>query len=146
MNYRASEHGKAKRREQAARYRDRCKERRASESSQQSTIPNSPSTGSTTSTIRTTSAPSNSQPTASSSFPSDDPAVLHEGYHKDESREKTGCGRPGCYKRFTPPPRSPLQKFCCSRCRKALRTVVLREQRWLQWLSGEQIRARDGPP
>jgi len=75
----------------------------------------------------------------------DVPDAPREGYHQDASQEKSGCDRPGCYKRFTPPPRSPLQKFCCSSCYQALRAVLLRERRWLQWLRRELAQPRDGP-
>lgn len=118
MNYRASQNGKEKRREQAARYRCKCKQRTVNALSQQSNTQNSQS---------------------------DATAVPREGYHKDESQEKSCCDRPGCYRRFTPPPRSPLQKFCCSSCRNALRAVLTRERRWLQWLALGLARTRDGP-
>jgi len=76
---------------------------------------------------------------------SDDPAGPREGYRKEDAHEKSCCDRPGCYRRFTPPPRSPLQKFCSSRCYRAFRAVVLRERRWRQRLGLGIDRARDGP-
>ena len=42
------------------------------------------------------------------------------------------CNRPGCYERFTPQRRSPLQRFCSAECRGALERVREREQRWKQ--------------
>jgi len=42
----------------------------------------------------------------------------------------TPCRRPGCYELFQPQSRSPLQCFCCSSCRQALRRVRQREARW----------------
>ncbi len=76
---------------------------------------------------------------------SDDPSTLREGYRKEDAHEKSCCDRPGCYRRFTPPPRSPLQKFCSPRCYGAFRAVVLREQRWLERLGVGIYRGRDGP-
>ena len=77
--------------------------------------------------------------------PSDNPSILREGYRKEDAHEKSCCDRPGCYKRFTPPPRSPLQTFCSSRCYGAFRAVVLRERRWLARLGVGINRGRDGP-
>jgi hypothetical protein len=76
---------------------------------------------------------------------SGDPSTRREGYRKEDAHEKSCCDRPGCYKRFTPPPRSPLQKFCSSSCYGAFRAVVLRERRWRERLAVGFCRARDGP-
>jgi len=43
-----------------------------------------------------------------------------------------GCDRPGCYERFAQRRRSPLQRFCCAGCRRALERVRERERRWKQ--------------
>lgn len=118
LKYRGSEHGKENRRRQAARYRIRLNERKAAE---------------------------NLLPTPPQNDPSDDPAEPREGYHKNDAHEKSCCDRPGCYRRFTPPPRSPLQKFCSSSCHNALRTVLRREQRWLERFATGRKRPRDGP-
>jgi len=118
LKYRASDHGKENRRAQAARYRIRLKERKAAESR--------------------LLGPSQNAPT-------DDPTEPREGYRKDDAQEKSCCDRPGCYRRFTPPPRSPLQKFCSSSCHNALRTVLRREQRWLERLATVGKRPRAGP-
>ena len=40
------------------------------------------------------------------------------------------CDRPGCYVVFDRAPRSPLQHFCSSNCRRALRRVRAREAQW----------------
>ena len=40
--------------------------------------------------------------------------------------------RPGCYERFVQQRRSPLQRFCCASCRRALERVQERERRWKQ--------------
>jgi hypothetical protein len=76
---------------------------------------------------------------------SDQPETPREGYTKETSHEKSCCHRPGCYQRFTPPPQSPLKKFCSPRCRKALRRVILRERMWYARLKSTVGRARDGP-
>jgi hypothetical protein len=54
-----------------------------------------------------------------------------EGHHKGDNRKKIPCRRPGCYRRFAVSRRSPHQRFCNGFCRKALRRVIQREQRWL---------------
>jgi hypothetical protein len=53
-----------------------------------------------------------------------------EGHQKAENSEKIPCSRPGCYELFSPVRRSPLKRFCCALCRKALRRVRQREARW----------------
>jgi hypothetical protein len=40
------------------------------------------------------------------------------------------CRRPGCYELFPVQPRSPGQQFCSCSCRKALRRVLDREAHW----------------
>jgi hypothetical protein len=40
------------------------------------------------------------------------------------------CDRPGCYESFVWTRRSPLQRFCSNRCRRALERVRERERRW----------------
>lgn len=55
-----------------------------------------------------------------------------EGYHKPQPGEDSCCSRPGCYERFCPSSRSPLQTFCSCSCRRALRRVLQRELRWLR--------------
>ena len=118
LKYRGSEHGKQNRRAQAARYRIKLKERKAAGK----VLPKPPQNG-----------------------PADDSAEPREGYRKEGAHEKSCCDRPGCYRRFTPPPRSPLQKFCSSDCYGAFRAVVLRERRWLERLGVGIHRSRDGP-
>lgn len=103
--------------EQAQRYRLNLKERKAREAGQD---------------------PEKSAPTVQSD-------ALREGYTKETSQEKSCCHRPGCYRRFTPPPQSPLKKFCSPRCSKALRRVILRERKWVARLKAMAGSARDGP-
>ena len=57
-----------------------------------------------------------------------------EGYHKADASQTFSCHRPGCYERFAKTARSPLQKFCSSGCRQALRRVLIRERRWTRAL------------
>jgi len=60
-------------------------------------------------------------------------AAAREGQrYEDFSGDSSGtpCRRPGCYELFQPQPRSPLQCFCCSSCRRTLRRVLEREARW----------------
>ncbi len=59
-----------------------------------------------------------------------------EGYPLAGGAAEHACRRPGCYERFVPTPRSPLQKFCSAECRQALRRVLIRERRWKQRLNG----------
>ena len=120
LKYRSSEQGKENRRAQADRYRTRLKERKAA----------SPATAKNPDTPKKQS---------------DDQSTPREGYRKEDAQEKSCCDRPGCYERFTPPPRSPLQKFCSRDCYRAFRAVVLRERRWLERLGAGIYRGRDGP-
>lgn len=54
------------------------------------------------------------------------------GHRYDPDSKKSCCLRPGCYVRFVPTSRSPLQCFCSRACRMALRRVRLREARWFR--------------
>lgn len=58
-----------------------------------------------------------------------------EGYPLAGGAAEHGCCRPGCYERFVPTSRSPLQRFCSAACRQALRRVLVRERRWRQRLA-----------
>jgi hypothetical protein len=112
--YRASEGGRRCRREQACRYRQRLRERRAC--------------------AEITSE------------------AAREGYHQPPAEKKSCCQRPGCYEPFSPTPRSPLQKFCSSLCRQALRRVLIRERRWRDYftaraaVAGEQAATAQSRP
>lgn len=128
VRYRHSERGKLRRSEQSKRHRVRRREHDSS--LQAANLP--------------TIAPQNAPEPCSENLP-EGPPTASEGYTKDEAHEKSCCQRPGCYRRFTPPPQSPLKKFCSSRCRKALRRVILRERRWFLRLKFAFPRARDGP-
>lgn len=118
QRYRRSENGKLRRNEQSQRRRNRSLERKVDKADQ---------------AYQAVLAPASEK---------NDP---NEGYTKDSAHEKSCCQRPGCYRRFTPPPQSPLKKFCSSRCRKALRRVILRERKWLARLKLTNKHPRDGP-
>ena len=79
--YRRSDNGRLRRKEQAQRYRLNLKEPKACQAGQDQEI---------------------SAPTVHSD-------ASCEGYTKETSHEKSCCHRPGCYRRFTPPPQSPLK-------------------------------------
>jgi hypothetical protein len=102
--YRASEQGKCRRRAQACRYRERCRQRASDPA------PDSHSLGRTDST--TPARP------------------CGEGYPHPHGAADFFCQRPGCYQTFAKTARSPLQRFCSAPCRQALRRVLLRERRW----------------
>lgn len=141
LNYRASENGKQKRREQSARYRSKCKDRQADCRPQlEPAHPEPADQGDTGQPAGQTTGQPASPPEANHTD-----ASPTEGYHKSQSHEKSCCQRPGCYERFTPAPRSPLQTFCCPSCRKALRAVLIRERRWFAKLISVLVRTRDGP-
>lgn len=107
--YRATAGGKACRRQQASRYRERLRERHRAEST----------------TAAATESESAQQP--------------REGHQEGEFSEKIRCHRPGCYERFSLQPRSPCQRFCGPLCRQALRRVLERERRWrLRWAQRRQ--------
>jgi len=46
------------------------------------------------------------------------------------------CDRPSCYESFVRSRRSPLQRFCSKRCRRALERVRERERRWQEPRAG----------
>lgn len=69
-----------------------------------------------------------------------------EGQRAGGQTEAFPCSRPGCYELIHRCCRSPLQKYCTSLCRQALRRVRQREGRWRRrWLSVRSRRDR-GPP
>ena len=94
--YRASEKGKACRREQSRRYRERCRQRRK----------------------------------CSGNGSASRWKTACEGHHQDSPGPKICCHRPGCYNRFVISSRSPLQRFCSSLCREALRAARTIQRRW----------------
>ena len=51
--------------------------------------------------------------------------ITGEGYPLAGGMAEHACPRPGCYERFVPTSRSPLQSFCSAGCRQALRRVLV---------------------
>lgn len=98
--YRASEQGRAKRREQARRWRARQREK------QQAALNSSP----------------NAAP--------DKACEGHHSRRWRRLGKKISCDRPGCYEGFEHSRRSPWQRFCSALCRQALRLVHLRDGHW----------------
>jgi hypothetical protein len=126
QRYRASDSGKARRRDQSRRYRLRLRQRPVAEPVAVTTEP-----------VATTAAA---------------PADRAEGQRPAEFPEVTAgppCQRPGCYACFQPSPRSPQQRFCCPSCRQALRRVRQREvacrQRRRHGARPRRVRARPPP-
>jgi hypothetical protein len=118
--YRATGHGRRRRRDQARRHRGRARQR--------STLPQpDPPT------------PPVEPPPAAVELPPP-PAIDPEpvvtdpgvGQRPDEipgANDGSPCHRPGCYVLFLPTTRSPDRRFCSASCRRALRRVRQREAR-----------------
>ncbi|MFN9287613.1 MAG: hypothetical protein ACK6EB_06025 [Planctomyces sp.] len=150
--YRQTANGKAKRRAQSARHRLRKNERRQ----QADVLPVLPAVLNLPSVSPATEIPGEGTGVAAAApvetsgvetatwccceirpehaenrelFP---PAESRVGHQYDPDAKKSCCLRPGCYVRFTATLRSPLQCFCSSDCRMALRRVRLREARWFR--------------
>jgi hypothetical protein len=101
QRYRATTHGKQRRRDQSRRYRGRRRERLTHPE------PSPPAP--------TVTPP----PTGEGQRPAEIP----------EKSPGLPCDRPGCYLTFPPTLRSPQQHFCSGHCRQALRRVRQRELR-----------------
>lgn len=69
-----------------------------------------------------------------------------EGDRKGKPGKKSCCHRPGCYTRFTPTPQTPQQKYCSPECYKAMRRVLIREQRWRERLGAGENNDPEEPP
>lgn len=105
QRYRASAHGKQRRRDQSRRYRVRVHQR-----------PAAPAAAALT-----------SEPEAATAAT---PPLPGEGQRPATFFEVNAgqpCQRPGCYTCFAPTARSPQQRFCGPACRQALRRVRQRE-------------------
>lgn len=153
--YRATEHGRARRREQRRRYRARAKERGLQDATVVPTTAVLPEVTSSALPLAGSADCSVCVPETIANVPSDSDLALCEadmatsvepkvGHHKDGISKKSCCSRPGCYVRFPVTTRSPRQRFCSSACRNALRRVHQREAHWLKQL-GMSSRHR-GPP
>jgi hypothetical protein len=122
QRYRATAHGKQRRRDQARRYRSRRGHR--------ATVPEPPPP---TDVAPQPKALEVQAPLTSDPPTTDAPAGV--GQRPDGIPEKSWglpCDRPGCYVVFLPTPRSPQQHFCSCPCRRALRRVRQREARLRQ--------------
>lgn len=78
--------------------------------------------------------------------PPGEPQKPREGQRPGPDYEDFCCARPGCYELFAPCGRSPLQNFCDSLCRKALRRVRQREGRWRRRLMEPVDAVSTSPP
>jgi hypothetical protein len=106
QQYRSQEAGKARRREQARRYRERLRQ----------------------AAVRARAEHASADAVARG-------ADEREGQRPAEflrPAEARPCDRPGCYCWFVPQRCAPGQRFCCLACRRALRRVLDREARWRQ--------------
>jgi hypothetical protein len=131
QRYRATAHGKQRRRDQARRYRSRRPHR--AKDPEPTPPPNEPTPEPTPPPNEPTPEPTalEDQPPPRSDPPTTTPSA-GVGQRPDEIPEKSWglpCDRPGCYVLFLPTPRSPQQHFCSCGCRQALRRVRQREAR-----------------
>ena len=143
QTYRASIHGKERRREQARRHRERERERQRSALAEPATptLPIEPA------------LPVIEAQTTSDSIPIISAGTQSVGQRPAEILPKScglPCSRPGCYVLFLPSPRSPDQHFCSGSCRQALRRVRQREARLKhrrqRGIPGRYLRHRGPPP
>jgi hypothetical protein len=123
QKYRASPHGKARRRGQSQRCRDRHRQGDVAVVSDVAAI---------VAPDRPPPPPPPAAPSAAAAVPPDGdtcrvgqrPAIFPKIF------PCRTCQRPGCYELFVVTPRSPEQHFCSASCRRALRRVLDREARW----------------
>jgi hypothetical protein len=140
QRYRATTHGKQRRRDQARRYRSRRQQRATGPEPP----PPPPQVEPEPPAVELGPPPATDPPTM---LPP--PGV---GQRPDEIPEKSQglpCDRPGCYVVFLPTPRSPQQHFCSCGCRQASRCVRQREARLRRRRrrGGRPLRRVDrGPP
>jgi hypothetical protein len=141
QTYRATIHGKERRREQAGRRRERERQRSALAEPAAPTLPVEPV------------LPVIEAQTISDSIPIIPADTQSVGQRPAEILPKScglPCSRPGCYVLFLPSPRSPDQHFCSGSCRQALRRVRQREarlrRRRRRGILGRYLRHRGPPP
>ena len=118
QHYRATSHGRQRRRDQARRYRDRVRQR----SSLADPVTSIPEVGSPTPLAD--AVPTHPSPPSTVATP------VCEGQRPAENLKQfpgRPCHRPGCYVLFRLALRSPQQEFCSCPCRLALRRVRQRE-------------------
>jgi hypothetical protein len=120
QTYRATIHGKERRREQARRHRERAQQRSVLAEQAAPIPPIEPA------------LPVIEAQTTSDSIPTIPAGTQNVGQRPAKIRPQSDdlpCSRPGCYVLFLPSSRSPDQHFCSSSCRQALRRVRQREAR-----------------
>ena len=117
--YRASDKGKGRRRQQSRRYRARRQQRRALNRPTLALPPPPPPAPTT---------PTPAAPVLSVALPRSG-----EGQRPatpDKILPQLPCRRPGCYELFPFRPSRPRRCYCCPCCRRALRRVLDREDHW----------------
>jgi hypothetical protein len=142
QRYRATPHGKERRREQARRHRERALKRSTLAEPAPQTLP-----------IELALPVMKAQTTKSDSTPMNPVDCDGVGQRPAEILPKSRglpCSRPGCYVLFLPSLRSPDQHFCSGSCRQALRRVRQRESRLRRrrrrGILGRYLRHRGPPP
>lgn len=110
QTYRASDHGREHRQQQARRYRRRCQERPSPAAALAAGAGAAAACSRSDGLTCVGKRPANKMP---------------KGPH-------CPCDRPGCYVLFARNAACPGRHFCCALCRKALRCVLEREARWRQ--------------
>ena len=131
QRFRATDHGKKLRRDQAQRYRIRLRQR----SSLNQPTPPDDDVELTSPVIEPLTSPVIGPLTSPGSEPPPIVTTTGEGQRPARICEDScglPCHRPGCYVLFLPSARSPDQKFCSDSCRQALRRVRQRELRLRQ--------------
>jgi len=118
--YRATGHGRQRRRDQARRSRGRARQRSCLPQPDHPTSPGEP-----TPAVVEAMPPPTIDPTQAAAGSG---VGQRPGEIPDES-DGCPCHRPGCYVLFLPAPRSPDRRFCSASCRRALRRVRQREAR-----------------
>jgi hypothetical protein len=137
QRYRVSEGGKARRREQCRRYRERQRQ-----------ISVAPVCADPPEIHIDRAGVAGELATATSADVAASTALKREGERPAEffeAAEARPCDRPGCYCLFVPKGNASGQRFCCVECRRALRRVLDREARWRQRRRRRWSNRRWGP-